>query len=328
MPICSNTADANKNDEAISLVTQEETEKVSDLNVGDAYIVSENDEEFVDIYDDLDNDTELNLSDHSSDEDEVDLSNHSSHEDEESWLEITITEDANFDDGSRSGGRGRSGNIDIGGSSNVSGLGNQDANDDDVEAGEGVEVEISALMVVVMYLDSVIKMQMMMMVVEAGEEEGAEVEISALVVVVMYPDLVITMHIIMMVVEAREGEGVKVEILALVVVVLYPDSVITKGAEVEISVLVVVVMYSDSVLLEKQKKRHVSLLEAYQYTHTHETTKALGNETDEGLGDRTDEAVASETREYITRRSKRVAAAMEDEHGPDTSQHPPNDFNL
>ncbi|GJV28937.1 glutathione S-transferase T3-like protein [Tanacetum coccineum] len=38
------------------------------------------------------------------------------------------------------------------------------------------------------------------------------------------------------------------------------------------------------------------------------------------------------TREYITHRSKRVAdaveAAIEDEHGPDASQHPPNDFDL
>ncbi|GKB03063.1 transposase, Ptta/En/Spm [Tanacetum coccineum] len=38
------------------------------------------------------------------------------------------------------------------------------------------------------------------------------------------------------------------------------------------------------------------------------------------------------TREYITHRSKRVAdaveAAMEDEHGPNASQHPPNDFDL
>nr|GFA80788.1 hypothetical protein [Tanacetum cinerariifolium] len=64
MPICSNTPNANKNDEAISLVTQGEMEKVGDLNVGNAYMeVSENEEEFVDTYDDLDDDTELNLSD-------------------------------------------------------------------------------------------------------------------------------------------------------------------------------------------------------------------------------------------------------------------------
>ncbi|GKD83646.1 transposase, Ptta/En/Spm, partial [Tanacetum coccineum] len=84
--------------------------------------------------------------------------------------------------------------------------------------------------------------------------------------------------------------------------------------------------------MEKQKQRPVSLLEAYQYTHTQETAEALGNGTDEGSGDGTDEAVGSGTREYITRRSKRVAdaveAAMEDEHGPDASQHPPNDFDL
>nr|GEZ75842.1 hypothetical protein [Tanacetum cinerariifolium] len=316
MPICSNTADVNKNDEAISLITQGEIKKVSDLDVGDAYIVSENDEEFVDTYDDSDDDTELNLPDHSSDEDEVDLSNHSSDEDEvdlsdhssdedeESWIEITITEvgkgaeveigvspklvmypyldanddddsrsggrgvgrsgnisiggssnvsilgnqDANFDDGSRSGGRGRgrSGNIGIGGSSNVSGLGNQDANDDDgsrsgeeegpilmmvVEAreGEGVEVEIWALVVVVMYPYLVIRMPILKMVVEAREREGVEVAIWALVVVVMYPYLLIRMEIMMMVVEAREEEGPEMEILTLVVVVMYPDSKRGKG---------------------------------------------------------------------------------------------------
>ncbi|GJT39680.1 hypothetical protein Tco_0939545 [Tanacetum coccineum] len=84
--------------------------------------------------------------------------------------------------------------------------------------------------------------------------------------------------------------------------------------------------------MEKHKKRHVSLLEAYQYTYTQETTKALGNGTDEGSGDWTDEVVGSETREYITRRSKRavdvVEAGMEDKHGPDASQHPPNDFDV
>ncbi|GJV39970.1 hypothetical protein Tco_1418410 [Tanacetum coccineum] len=84
--------------------------------------------------------------------------------------------------------------------------------------------------------------------------------------------------------------------------------------------------------LRKTKKRPVSFLEAYQYTHTQETVEALGNGTDEGSGDRTDEAVGSGTREYIIRRSKRVAdaveAAMEDGHRPDVSQHPPNDFDL
>ncbi|GJX16996.1 hypothetical protein Tco_0217828 [Tanacetum coccineum] len=55
-----------------------EMEEVGDLDVGDAYMeVSENEEEFVDTYDDSDDDTELNLSDHFSDEDEVDLSDHS-----------------------------------------------------------------------------------------------------------------------------------------------------------------------------------------------------------------------------------------------------------
>nr|GEV15156.1 hypothetical protein [Tanacetum cinerariifolium] len=84
--------------------------------------------------------------------------------------------------------------------------------------------------------------------------------------------------------------------------------------------------------MEKQKKRPVSLLVAYEYTHTQEMTEALRNGTDEGSGDVTDEAVGSKTREYITRRSKRVAdvveADIEDEHGPDASQHLPNDFDL
>nr|GEY39054.1 hypothetical protein [Tanacetum cinerariifolium] len=81
-----------------------------------------------------------------------------------------------------------------------------------------------------------------------------------------------------------------------------------------------------------EKKRPVSLLEAYEYTHTQETTESLGNGRNKGSGDGTDEAVRSGTREYITLRSKRVAdaveAAMEDEHGPDASQHLPNDFDL
>lgn len=74
MPICSNTTDPNENAEIISLVTQGEIEEVGDLDVGDAYMeVSENEEDFVDTYDD----TELDLSYHSSDEEEVNLSDHS-----------------------------------------------------------------------------------------------------------------------------------------------------------------------------------------------------------------------------------------------------------
>ncbi|GKD12946.1 hypothetical protein Tco_1197353 [Tanacetum coccineum] len=91
-------------------------------------------------------------------------------------------------------------------------------------------------------------------------------------------------------------------------------------------------MFDYVAFVGKTKKRLVSLLEAYEYTHTQETTEALGNVTDEGSGDGTDEAVGSGTQEYITRRSKRVAdaveAAIEDEHGPDANQHPPNDFDL
>ncbi|GJY28652.1 hypothetical protein Tco_0404419 [Tanacetum coccineum] len=44
-------------------------------------------------------------------------------------------------------------------------------------------------------------------------------------------------------------------------------------------------------------------------------TEALRNKTDKGSGDRTDEADA-------------VEAVMEDEHRPDASQHPPNDFDI
>ncbi|GKC06877.1 ribonuclease H-like domain-containing protein [Tanacetum coccineum] len=91
MPTCSNTTtNANENTEI---------EELGDLEVGDAYMeVSENEEEFVDTYenlevneaeeefidrfDDSDDENELALSDHSSDEDEVNLSDHSSDEDE------------------------------------------------------------------------------------------------------------------------------------------------------------------------------------------------------------------------------------------------------
>nr|GEX14621.1 transposase, Ptta/En/Spm [Tanacetum cinerariifolium] len=150
MPTCSNTTTkANENTKI---------EEVADLEVGDAYMkVSENEEEFVDTYenlevneaeeefidryDDSDDENELALFDHSSDEDEVNLSNHFSDEDEESWLEITI---AKVGEGSGKGqkwkykgkskgrGRGISRNICIGcSSSNVSGFDNQkDANCD------------------------------------------------------------------------------------------------------------------------------------------------------------------------------------------------------
>ncbi|GJW97189.1 transposon, En/Spm-like, transposase-associated domain protein [Tanacetum coccineum] len=94
MPTCLNKTDANANTKIISLVTQGEIEEVGDLDVGDAYIevseneeefvdtydnlkVSEAEEEFIDTYDDSDDDNKLALSDHSSDEDKVNLSDHS-----------------------------------------------------------------------------------------------------------------------------------------------------------------------------------------------------------------------------------------------------------
>ncbi|GJS28520.1 hypothetical protein Tco_0489140 [Tanacetum coccineum] len=86
--------DANENTEIISLVTLGEIKEFGDLDVGDAYMeVSENEEEFVDTYDNLEvseaeeefidtyddsnDDNKLALSDHSSDEDEVNLSDYS-----------------------------------------------------------------------------------------------------------------------------------------------------------------------------------------------------------------------------------------------------------
>nr|GEW73102.1 hypothetical protein [Tanacetum cinerariifolium] len=150
---CSNTTiNANKNTEI---------EKVADLEVGDVYMkVSENEElfvdtyenlevneaeeEFIDRYDDLDDKNELALSDHSSDEDEVNLSDHSSDEDEVNLSDHSSNEDeVNLSDYSLNDykgrgmgwGRGRSGNgrgrsisrnIVIGSSSNVSSFGNQE----------------------------------------------------------------------------------------------------------------------------------------------------------------------------------------------------------
>nr|GEW08495.1 hypothetical protein [Tanacetum cinerariifolium] len=136
MPTCSNTTiDANENTKI---------EKVADLEVGDAYMkvseneelfvdtyenleVNETEEEFIDRYDDLDDENELALSDHSSDEDEVNLSDHSSDEDEESWLEITI---AKVGEGVGEGEKvemegGRSGNRGIIGTSSASDYGSR-----------------------------------------------------------------------------------------------------------------------------------------------------------------------------------------------------------
>ena len=54
MPICTDTTNMNENVEIISLVTQGEMEEVRNIDVGDAYMeVSEDEEEYVDAYDDL-----------------------------------------------------------------------------------------------------------------------------------------------------------------------------------------------------------------------------------------------------------------------------------
>ncbi|GJV78910.1 transposase, Ptta/En/Spm [Tanacetum coccineum] len=78
--------------------------------------------------------------------------------------------------------------------------------------------------------------------------------------------------------------------------------------------------------MEKEKKRHVSLLEAYHRTHT------STNVSSEASGSGMDEASEGRTREYVTASSKRVADAVEaaivEKHGPDASEHPPNDFDL
>ncbi|GKC70538.1 transposase, Ptta/En/Spm [Tanacetum coccineum] len=74
------------------------------------------------------------------------------------------------------------------------------------------------------------------------------------------------------------------------------------------------------------KKRPVSLLEAYHRTHT------STNVSSEASGSGMDEASEGRTREYVTASSKRVAddveAAIVEKHGPDASEHPPNDFDL
>ncbi|GJY85197.1 transposase, Ptta/En/Spm [Tanacetum coccineum] len=139
MPTCSNTTtDANENTEI---------EEVGDLEVGDAYMeVSENEEEFVDTYenlevneaeeefidryDDSDDENELALSDHSSDEDEVNLSDHSLND----YLLIIINwtryagimaRDNNSKGRGRGQGRGRSGNGGIIGTSSASDYGSR-----------------------------------------------------------------------------------------------------------------------------------------------------------------------------------------------------------
>ncbi|GKC04596.1 transposase, Ptta/En/Spm [Tanacetum coccineum] len=78
--------------------------------------------------------------------------------------------------------------------------------------------------------------------------------------------------------------------------------------------------------MEKEKNRPVSLLEAYHRTHT------STNVSSEASGSGMDKASEGRTREYITASSKRVADAVEaaivEKHGPDASEHPPNDFDL
>nr|GEX23210.1 transposase, Ptta/En/Spm [Tanacetum cinerariifolium] len=78
--------------------------------------------------------------------------------------------------------------------------------------------------------------------------------------------------------------------------------------------------------MEKQKKRHVSLLEAYHRTHT------STNVSSEASGSGMDEACEGRMREYVTASLKRVADVVEgvimEKRGPNASDHPPNDFDL
>ncbi|PWA76120.1 hypothetical protein CTI12_AA238230 [Artemisia annua] len=78
--------------------------------------------------------------------------------------------------------------------------------------------------------------------------------------------------------------------------------------------------------MEKQKKRPVTLLEGYHHCHT--STNVSSEASESGM----DEASGGRTREYITASSKKVAdaieAAMLEKHGPYTSDHPPDDFDL
>nr|GEV32213.1 hypothetical protein [Tanacetum cinerariifolium] len=136
MPTYLNTTDANENTEI---------EEVGDLDVGDAYMeVSENEEEFVDTYDNLEvneaekgfidtyadsyDENELTLSDHSYDKDEVNLSYHSLNDyllNIINWTRYAgiMARDYNSKGRGRGRGRGRSGNIGIVGTSSASDYG-------------------------------------------------------------------------------------------------------------------------------------------------------------------------------------------------------------
>nr|GEV89020.1 transposase, Ptta/En/Spm [Tanacetum cinerariifolium] len=77
--------------------------------------------------------------------------------------------------------------------------------------------------------------------------------------------------------------------------------------------------------MEKEKKQPVSLLEAYHRTHT------STNVSSEASGSGMNEASEGRTGEYVIASSKRVdvvEAAIVENHGPDASEHPPNDFDL
>ncbi|GKC60371.1 putative transposase-associated domain-containing protein, partial [Tanacetum coccineum] len=139
MTMCSNKTDANANTEIISLVTQGEIEEVGDLDVGNSYMeVSENEEEFIDTYDNLEvseaEEEFIDTYDDSDDDNELALSYHSSDKDEARYAGIMAR-------GNNSKGRGRgrervrNGNKGIGGSSNVSEFVNQDADYDDGRSG-------------------------------------------------------------------------------------------------------------------------------------------------------------------------------------------------
>nr|GEZ35675.1 transposase, Ptta/En/Spm [Tanacetum cinerariifolium] len=75
---------------------------------------------------------------------------------------------------------------------------------------------------------------------------------------------------------------------------------------------------------DKEKKWHVSLLEAYLHIHT------STNVSSEALGSGMEEASEGRTREYVTASSKgdAVEAAIVEKHGPAASEHPPIDYDL
>nr|GEW73103.1 transposase, Ptta/En/Spm [Tanacetum cinerariifolium] len=298
---------------------------------------------------------EVNLSDHSSDEDEVNLSDYSSDEDEvnlsdhslNDYLLIIINwtryaeimardnnskgrgrgrgrvrsgnkrgiggsssnvsgfgnqEDANYDNGSRSGGRGRgrNGNISISGGSNVFGFHNQDAYYDNGSRSGGRGRGISGNI--------------------GGRGSCCTSEFSN-------PDADFDTNDNETETETSQrirGCGIhqdgKKSNVARQNRLTEVDGQVSKHTVGSKTIL------QHNFQMEKEKKRPVSLLEAYHRTH------ASINVSSEVSRSGMDEASEGKTREYVTASSKRVPdvveAAIMEKHGPDVSEHPHNDFDL